>query len=470
MRQAREYPRVPDIQGRNCVKDLTDSSIAKNILYMALPIAAGMIFQTLYFLIDLYFVGGLGPAALAGVGAAGNITMIVMAVTQVLGVGTVTLISHAAGRKDQTDATLVFNQSLVMSASCGMLALLLGYAVTPYYMGALGSDPATVAAGVSYLHWYLPALGLQFAVVAMGSALRGTGIVQPTMIVQVLTVILNAVLAPVLIAGWGTGHPLGVAGAGLASSLSLAVGTVMLGLYFHRLEKYVGFNAKLWRPQFATWRRLLRIGLPAGGEFALMFIIMAVIYVIIRPFGEDAQAGFGIGTRMMQSMFLPAMAVAFATAPIVGQNYAAGKYRRVRETFGLGVLIGSCIMVCLTCFCQFGSAWVIGAFTKDARAVAVGAQYLQVISWNFLATGFVFTCSAVFQGLGNTIPSVLSSASRVVTFVLPSLWLASMPHFELIQVWYVSVGSVTLQAIFSLWLVRREMKLRLPLSMATAPV
>jgi putative MATE family efflux protein len=452
------------------MKDLTNSSIAKNILYMALPITAGMIFQTLYFLIDLYFVGGLGSAALAGVGAAGNVTFIVMAVTQVLGVGTVTLISHAAGRKDQADANLVFNQSLAMSGSCGLLMLLLGYLAGPYFMASLGSDAATVAAGIRYLHWYLPSLGLQFAVVAMGSALRGTGIVRPAMLVQMLTVILNAVLAPVLIAGWGTGYPMGVAGAGLASSLALAVGVVMLGLYFHRLEKYVGFDAKLWRPQFATWRRLLRIGLPAGGEFALMFIIMAVIYWIIRRFGEDAQAGFGIGTRMMQCLFLPAMAVAFATAPIVGQNYAAGKYSRVRETFGLAILIGSCIMVCLTVFCQWGSKLVVGAFTKDATAVHVGAEYLRVISWNFLANGFVFTCSGVFQGLGNTIPSVLSSASRVVTFVVPALWLASTPHFELIQVWYVSIGSVTLQAIFSFWLVRREFRLRLPLAAETVAV
>src|SRR5271154_6468174 len=126
------------------MKDLTNSPIVKNILQMALPIAAGMFFQTLYFLIDLYFVAGLGDAAIAGVGAAGNVMFVVFAVTQVLGVGTVTLISHAAGRKDQTDATLVFNQSLVMSASFGLLVLLLGYTVTPYYMGALGSDRATV--------------------------------------------------------------------------------------------------------------------------------------------------------------------------------------------------------------------------------------------------------------------------------------------------------------------------------------
>ncbi|MGB6353879.1 MAG: MATE family efflux transporter [Steroidobacteraceae bacterium] len=443
------------------MKDLTSGSITKNILQMAVPIAAGMFFQTLYFLIDLYFVSGLGDAAIAGVGAAGNIMFIVFALTQVLGVGTVALISHAVGRKDQPDANLIFNQSLVLSAACAAATLLIGYGIGHTYMEALGAGAATVQSGTVYLYWFLPSLALQFALVAMGSALRGTGIVQPTMMVQVLTVILNAVLAPVLIAGWGTGHPMGVAGAGLASSLSVAVGVVLLGLYFHRLEKYVGFDSRQWRPQLAAWARLLRIGLPAGGEFALMFIYMVVIYSITRRFGQDAQAGFGIGQRLMQSMFLPAMAVAFATAPIVGQNFGARQFARVRETFVLAALIGSCIMVMLTLFCQWGSTWAIRAFTADPTALAVGTQFLRVISWNFLASGLVFTCSAVFQGMGHTLPAVMSSASRLVSFVAPALWLAATPQFQLIELWYVSIASITLQACVSLWLVRSEFRRRL---------
>ena len=235
----------------------------------------------------------------------------------------------------------------------------------------------------------------------------------------------------------------------------------MLAFYFQRLEKYVGFNRAQLSPQSIVWRRLLKVGLPAGGEFILIFLLMAVLYWVLRPFGPDAQAAFGIGSRISQSMFLPAMAVAFAAAPIVGQNFAAGKYMRVRETFTLATLIGSCIMVVLTLFCQWGSSFVIGGFTKDPTAIAVGSQYLQVISWNFLASGFVFTCSAVFQGLGNTVPAVISSASRLISFVLPVLWLSTQPHFAMIQVWYLSVASVALQAVFSLWLVRREFRLRL---------
>jgi putative MATE family efflux protein len=443
------------------MKDLTNDPIGGHILQMAAPIAAGMFFQTLYFLIDLYFVAHLGDAAIAGVGAAGNVTYLVFALTQVLGVGTVALISHAAGRKDRADAMLVFNQSLVLAATCALLTLVMGYALASTYMHALGSDAATVDAGVRYLYWYLPSLALQYALAVMGSALRGTGIVQPTIIVQMLSVILNAVLAPVLIAGWVTGRPMGVAGAGLASSLAVAVGVILLGFYFHRLEKYVAFDPSAWRPRLAAWGRLLRIGLPAGGEFALMFVFMAVMYGLIRRFGPDAQAGFGVGMRIMQSMFLPAMAVAFAAAPIVGQNFAAGRFERVREAFRLSAMIGAAIMAMLTLLCQWRAAWFVHAFTSEPTAMAVGAQFLHVASWNFVASGFVFTCSALFQGLGNTVPALLSSASRIVSFMIPAFWLAANPQFQLVQLWYVSVASMTLQAFVSLLLVRAEFRSRL---------
>jgi Na+-driven multidrug efflux pump len=186
-----------------------------------------------------------------------------------------------------------------------------------------------------------------------------------------------------------------------------------------------------------------------------------VIYWIIRPFGHDAQAGFGVGIRLMQSLFLPAMAVAFATAPIVGQNFGARRFDRVREAFRYASSLGCLIMVVLTLVSWLGAGTLIRAFTTEPTALSVGMQFLHIISWNFVASGFVFTCSAAFQGLGHTMPSVWSSASRLVTFVVPALWIAAQPSFQLVELWYVSVTSVTLQALFSLWLVRREFRLRL---------
>ena len=194
------------------MRDLTQGSVTRHVLHLAVFMAVSMVFQTLYYLVDLYFVSRLGKEAIAGVGLAGNWMLIVLALTQMLGVGTTVLISHAAGRKDQPRAQMVFNQSLVLALLVGACVVVLGYALRMPYCRWLGADPKTVQQGAAYLLWFVPALGLQFALISMASALRGTGIVKPTMIVQVITVVINIVLAPVLIAGWGTHHPLGVSG------------------------------------------------------------------------------------------------------------------------------------------------------------------------------------------------------------------------------------------------------------------
>ena len=224
------------------MRDLTQGPIFRHLVHLSVPIAVGMLLQTLYFLVDLYFVSALGDAAIAGVSAAGNVMFVAFALTQALSVSTGTLVSHAVGRKDRAEANHVFNQSVVIAALLAVAMLAGGNALAGRYMALMGADEATRAAGVTYLRWFLPSLALQFAVASMGAALRGTGIVKPGMVVQMVGVLLNAALAPVLIAGWGTAHPLGVAGAGLASSIAAAASVLLLTAYFVRLEKYVQFH------------------------------------------------------------------------------------------------------------------------------------------------------------------------------------------------------------------------------------
>jgi putative MATE family efflux protein len=349
-----------------------------------------------------------------------------------------------------------------MAGACGLATIVGGYALAHAYVQSVAADPATSLAGVTYLYWFIPGMALQFALVALGSALRGTGIVKPTMVVQMVTVVLNVVLAPILIAGWGTGHAMGVAGAGLASSLAIAVAVGMLWWYFQKLEKFVHFDRTLFKPRSTAWARILHVGLPAGGEFALMFVFMGVIYWAIRDFGPQAQAGFGIGSRVMQAIFLPAMAIAFAAGPIAGQNFGAKRFDRVRETFAKAALLSSVVMALLTVFAHWRPDILVRGFTTEPEVVAIGVRYLQVMSWNFVAQGLIFTCSSMFQGLGNTQPAMLSMASRLPTFVLPIIWLSSQPNFSLEIVWYVSVASVAVQAVVSLVLLYRQFRARLP--------
>jgi putative MATE family efflux protein len=420
-----------------------------------------MVFQMLFYLVDLYFVAQLGDAAVAGVSAAANATLIVLALSQVLGVGTVTLIAHAVGRCDQADANLVFNQSAALSAALSALALPVLLLLTPFYMASLAADEASARTGAMYLYAYAPGLVLQFVLVSMSSALRGTGIVQPTMGVQMLGVLLNVVLAPILIAGWGTGWPLGVVGAGLASSLSIAACVLILWIYFRKLERYVAFDSRHWRPRLQQWRRILDIGLPAGGELAVTFLSFDVIYRVIGGFGADAQAGIGIGMRLMQLTFLPVVAIASAAGAIVGQNFGAGNPQRVRETVRRCLTLSTLLMAGLMLVARWRPDALVAIFTSDAVTLRVGAQFLSLISLTFIAQGAIFTCSSVFQGLGNVRPALLASGGRLIAFSIPALWMSTRPDFRIEHVWYLAIFMIGAQAAVSLWLLRSELQRRL---------
>lgn len=443
------------------MRDLTQGPVTGNLVALALPTAAGMLFQTMYLLVDLYFVAALGDTAVAGVGAAGTLMFMIMALAQILGVSTVALMSQAVGRKQQDEANLVFNQSMLLSVLLGLFVLVAGLVFAPYYMAGIAADGATRDAGTAFLRFFIPGMALQFAVFSMVSALRATGIVKPTMLMQMFTVLLNIILAPILIAGWGPGPALGVIGAGLATSISAVAGVLMLLWYFFRLEKYVKFVFSRWKPDYAVWRRMLFIGLPAGGEMLLMFVYFGLVYLLIQPFGADAQAGFSVGGRIMQSIFMPTMAIAFAISPMAGQNFGAGIPARVQETLHKGLMLNVGVMLAVTVILQLKPYALMGFFTDDQAVIQVGGEFLRIISLNFAAQGIVFACSGMFQGLGNTRPALLSSASRLTVFIPLAFGAAALPGYEIHDLWYVSTLSVWLQAGVSFYLVRRELRSKL---------
>lgn len=444
------------------MKDLTKGPVGRHVVELATFIALTMIFQTLYFLADLYFVGRLGKEAVAGVGLAGNLMFIVLALTQSMNVGATSLMSQSLGRKDRAQAQLVFNQAMTLSNVTGLAFGVVFFVVRGAYARRLAADAATADLGIQYLTWFVPALVLQFPLVIMGAALRAMGDMKLPTLIQIATVLLNIVLAPVLIFGWGTGRPLGVAGAAIASLIAIACACVAFVLYFRRAASPIRFDLAQWTPQPRLWAAMLRIGLPAGGEFALMSVYMVLVYAIIRPFGAAAQAGFGIGIRVVQALFLATVAIAFAAAPVAGQNYGAGLGPRVRQTFYSAATMSGLIMFALTLLCQIAPAGMIRFFNADPGVVAFGSEYLRITCWNFLASGIIFVSSSVFQGMGNTLPPLAASALRLILFALPAYAISQQPGFQVRQVWYISVASVTIQLMVNLWLLHREFGRKLP--------
>jgi putative MATE family efflux protein len=443
------------------MQDLTTGSLTGHLLKTTSFMLASMVFQTLYVLLDLFWVGRLGTDAIAAVGLSANLSFIVIAITQVLAVGATTMVSHASGRKDQQQAIFLFNQSQVLSMAAGLVFLAVAMLFRRHYAAAQSSTEGMRIATEEFLLWFIPAMALQFAMVAMGAALRGTGNFKPGMWVQIGTVVVNMVLAPFLIFGWGPFPAMGVSGAALATFIGVLVGVIWISCYFIDTHAYLRFHFGSWKPQLRVWWSMLKIGLPAGAEFALMGVYMAVVYAITKPFGAAAQGGFTIGLRIVQSAFLPVVALGFAVAPVAGQNFAARKGDRVRAVFKAAATLAASAMLVAAIAIFLGADALMAIFTDDPAAVAVGVEYLHIVAITFVGSGITFVSSSMFQAMGNTIPSLVTSGMRLALSVIPAILLSRVAGFHLTWIWYISALAVFLQMAANLMLLQREFRLKL---------
>jgi Na+-driven multidrug efflux pump len=155
-------------------------------------------------------------------------------------------------------------------------------------------------------------------------------------------------------------------------------------------------------------------------------------------------------------------------APVAGQNFGAGKGQRVKDTYKDAALMAAAAMIAFGVACHAAPTALIGIFSNDPAVIAVGDEYLRIVSWNYVASGLIFVNSSMFQAMGNTIPSLVTSAARVFVIIIPAVFMARMQGFQLRWIWYLSVGAVLVQLALSLWLLRREFERRLDLEPISA--
>lgn len=443
------------------MQDLTTGSLTGHLLRTTSFMLVGMVLQTLYVLVDLYWVGRLGTEAVAAVGVGGNVTFIVLAASQALGIGTTALIAQAVGRRDTPGAQATFAQSVLLSGVCAVLFLAVTWATRDGYVAALASDPHTARLAREFLTWFLPAMALQFSLVGMGAALRGTGRFQPGMYVHAASVLVNLALAPVLVFGWGPVPALGVAGTALATFISVVVGMLALLVYFARWDGYLRLSMLTWRPDLSRWKDILRIGVPAGTEFVFLACYLLVVYSVTRPFGAAAQAGFSIGMRVLQSGFLPVVALGMAVGPVAGQNFGAGHHHRVRATFRDAAGLAAGGMLIFSLVAHFAPEVLLSPFSDDPQVLATGAEYLRIVSWSFVGSGVIFVTASLFQAIGNSLPPLIASGARTTLTIGGVLFMARLQGFALRWVWWLSVAAIVVQVGLNLWFLRREFRGRL---------
>ncbi len=401
-------------------KDLTTGSIAKNLIFFALPMLLGSLVHVAYSLVNAAWIGnGLGADAMAALTVCFPIFFVLTAFGQGLSLASNVLVSQSYGAKDWVRLRMVVQNSLVLTAIAGLVCFVAGEMASGVLLRMMDTPPEVLALATSYLHVFLWTTPLMFGMFYLASVMRGAGDSETPLYFQAGSLVVTAVLDPLLIFGW-LGFPrMGLNGTALATIISQVIALIALAWYMHRIRHIAAPNWHKLGLNADMSKLTLRIGLPSMVQQALVSLGIVVIVTLVNRFGVHSAAAYGIAMRIDLLAFMPAMAIGMAASTLSGQNIGAQKFDRVKMTFRWGVLVSIGLTLPATLVSIGIPGLFMKLFTHDADVVATGAHYLRIVGFGYLMWAIMFLSNGIINGSGRTMATTL--------FTLVGFWIVRIP-------------------------------------------
>ena len=449
-----------DKPGRGARLDLTAGPILKTLIRLAVPVTISMIMFTVYLIVDLIFVGRLGPEAVAALSISSNAFFIHLGFSTVLGTGGMVLIAHAFGRRDYHQAANVFRQSILLALMIGLMEAAAGWLIAPAYIKFFGGVGRSLAWGIEYFQIFAFSFLFMILLYTIGNCYRGMGDTKTPMFIMLQANLMNIALDPILIFGWLGLPAMGVRGAALASLISQIYALGVYGYFIFLKGSHVEIRGK-WRLSTDIIKKSLFIGIPSGMNHFLLAANLLITYRVVREYGTAAIASIGIGFRILQAVYIPVIALASAMAAMVGQNFGAGNYDRVTGAFKRTWAISIIFMICCTLICRLFPATIIGVFTTDSEVVRYGVIYLTIFSLGYVMVGTIMVASAAFQGLGKTYPSLAGALLDNALFAGLVFTLPAYFDWGIQSIWWIKVTTAAIESLaVALWLKTEMQRIR----------
>ncbi len=441
-------------EGGGLQNPLLTAPLWRSILRLAGPMFAGAMLQNAQSLIDLFWVGRLGPDAVAALALAGTLLMTLFPVIMGLATGTVALVARSFGAGDARQASYLAAQSLLLACIMGVSVGLLCLPLLEPACRLLGAEPAVVNLAVKYLRVTMVGFVSGTLLFISNSALQGAGNTLAPMGAMLLANLLNLALDPLFIFGWGWIPGAGVAGAAYATVLSqfmaaIVVIAILLGGRT-RLHPRLGD----FRPHAAAAWRLLRIGLPSVGQMMSRSLMSLVFFRIVARYGTFVVAGYGIGMRFHMVILMPCFVLGNATATLVGQHMGAAMPGRARRAAWTAAGIVSLFMVISALAMWLWAMPAVAWFNGQAEVIRVGSSYLRTVTPFYIFAGVSIVLGRALNGAGSTIPTLILTLvalwglqvplalllARVVTPPMQGIWwaiaIATTVHGCLAAAWF----------------------------------
>lgn len=441
--------------------NLLEGPIAKSLFTLAVPIVLANILQAGYQLIDAFWVGRLGGSAVAAVSVSAPITFLTIALGVGLAVAGSTLIAQYFGAKNQKMVDHVAAQTLLMIVIVSVVLGGIGYALTPWILHLMGVAPDVYAGAVGFMRVSFIGLVFNFFFFMFQSIMRGVGEAKLPVYIVLGTVLLNFVLDPLFIYGWGAIPAMGVMGAAVATVGTQSI-AALIGLLVLLKGKY-GIHLSLgdFKPDFAFIKRAFFLGFPASIEQSARALGLTVLTFLIASFGTLTVAAYGVGSNVLQVIMIPAMGLSMAISTLVGQNIGAGNIKRAAEIGRLGALIGFGALTGIGVIVFAFAPYFISFFVPgDEAVIAMGATFLRImaLSWGFMAVQLSLT--GVLRASGNMM------ATMVIALV--SQWVLQFPLAYVLSKhtalgtnglwWSFTITNVLIAVVTMLWYAKGDWK------------
>ena len=408
-------------------KDFTTGPIGRAIALLAIPMVLEMMMQSVFALVDTYFVGKLGSDPVAVVGLADSILTLVFAVALGLAMGTTAMVARRIGEKDPEAAARTAGQALVLGAILSVAIGIAGAIFAPRLLAFMGASSSVVEVGSTYTSILLGGSSTVFFLFLINAMFRGAGDPMLAMKSLWLANVINIVLDPLLIFGWGPFPAMGVTGAAVATTIGRGVGVS------YQLSILLSGRGRITvRPHHLRvdpdiMKRLIRISSSGVAQFFVATSSWLGVMKILAVFGSTAVAGYTVAIRLLIFALLPSWGMANAAATLVGQNLGAGLPDRAERSVWLTARVNAFFLLGASVVMIVFAVPLIGTFTKEPAVIALGVVSLRTISYSYVCFAFGMVTVAAFNGAGDTATPTRINLACYWLLQIPLAWALAVP-------------------------------------------
>ncbi len=402
------------------MKQKPENSILKSLLKLAIPIVLANILYSAYQITDTFWVGRIGPEAVAAVSLSFPIIFFIISLGGGMAVAGGILVAQYKGKKDYKKLNFIAGQTFLMMIIASIILSIVGYLVSPTLVRLMGADPSVVASAISYMQISFLGLIFMFIFFSFQSLMRGVGDVRAPALIVLSTVLLNLILDPLFIMGYKSIPAFGVTGAAVATVFTQALSAIIGIIILFRGKHGVRIKKIDLKPKLAVIKRVFLLGLPASISQSTRSLGMAMMIFIVAQFGTTVTAAYGIGGRILSFIIIPALGLSAATSTLVGQNIGAKRIDRAEQVAKTSAKLSFIVLSILGILLFIFAKDISVLFIPGHEAVTnIATMFIKIMALSFGFVGVQIVLDGVLIGAGNTFTTM------ILTII--SLWLLRVP-------------------------------------------